>query len=47
MYKYTFNPYHVLYLEENYYNDGWAADANINHAVDGPQKQITLDTTQT
>ena len=46
VYKYTFNPYHVLYLEDNYYNDGWVSDANINHVVDGPQKQITLDTTQ-
>ena len=31
VYKYSFNPYHVLYLEENYYNIEWYADYTNHH----------------
>lgn len=31
VYQYSFNPYHVLYLEENYYNIEWYADYTNQH----------------
>lgn len=31
VYKYTFNPYHVLYLEDNYYNEDWIAGDTIDY----------------
>ena len=31
VYQYSFNPYHVLYLEENYYNIEWYASYTNHH----------------